>query len=76
MTIRNPVNQQATGLCPSRKVDQTNEFPTFLSLEDILLQHPSVSEAAVIVVEHERWGERPLGIIVCSGATTKDANYT
>jgi fatty-acyl-CoA synthase len=62
-------------MCPSRNVDQTNEFPTILSREDILLQHPSVSEAAVIGVEHERWGERPLASILCRGASAKDANY-
>jgi fatty-acyl-CoA synthase len=36
------------------------------------LQHPSVSEAAVIGVPDERWGERPLAVIVCRGATRPD----
>ena len=33
-------------------------------LEDILAHHPSVSEAAVIGVPDERWGERPLALVV------------
>jgi acyl-CoA synthetase (AMP-forming)/AMP-acid ligase II len=33
-------------------------------LEDILLKHPGVAEAAVIAVPSARWGETPLGLVV------------
>lgn len=33
-------------------------------LEDILLKHPAVAEAAVIGVPSDRWGETPLGLVV------------
>ena len=40
------------------------EWVSSLQLEDIIAEHPSVSEVAVIGVADERWGERPLAIIV------------
>jgi fatty-acyl-CoA synthase len=40
------------------------EWISSLEIEDILSQHPGVSEAAVIGEPDERWGERPLALIV------------
>ena len=40
------------------------EWVSSLQLEDIIAEHPSVGEVAVIGVADERWGERPLAIIV------------
>jgi fatty-acyl-CoA synthase len=40
------------------------EWISSLEIEDILSQHPCVSEAAVIGVPDERWGERPMALIV------------
>jgi acyl-CoA synthetase (AMP-forming)/AMP-acid ligase II len=40
------------------------EWISSLEIEDILSQHPGVSEAAVIGAPDERWGERPLALIV------------
>jgi len=40
------------------------EWISSLEIEDLLSQHPGVSEAAVIGVPDERWGERPLALIV------------
>lgn len=40
------------------------EWLSSLELEDIISQHEAVSEAAVIGVPDEKWGERPLAMIV------------
>ena len=40
------------------------EWVSSLELEDILGHHPSVVEAAVIGLPDEKWGERPLALIV------------
>ena len=40
------------------------EWLSSLELEDIISQHPSVSEAAAIGVPDEKWGERPLVFVV------------
>jgi len=40
------------------------EWVSSLEVEDILSQHPGISEAAVIGVPDERWGERPVALIV------------
>jgi fatty-acyl-CoA synthase len=40
------------------------EWISSLELEDIISQHPAVSEAVVIGVADEKWGERPLALIV------------
>jgi fatty-acyl-CoA synthase len=40
------------------------EWISSLELEDILVHHPAVGEAAVIGLPDEKWGERPLALIV------------
>ena len=40
------------------------EWISSLQLEDIIIQHEAVSEAAVIGIPDEKWGERPLAIVV------------
>ncbi|MHA1594803.1 MAG: long-chain fatty acid--CoA ligase [Candidatus Baldrarchaeia archaeon] len=40
------------------------EWISPLILEDLLSTHPAVSEVAVIPVPHEKWGERPIAVIV------------
>ncbi len=40
------------------------EWLSSLELEDIISQHPAVSEAAVIGIPDEKWGERPLALVV------------
>ncbi len=40
------------------------EWISSLELETILSLHPSVADIAVIGVEDERWGERPLALVV------------
>ncbi len=40
------------------------EWISSLELEDIISQHHAVSEAAVIGVPDEKWGERPMALVV------------
>jgi len=40
------------------------EWVSSLALEDIISQHPAVSEAAAIGVPDEKWGERPIVLVV------------
>ena len=42
-----------------------NIYPA--EVEEIISQHPKVKEVAVIGVPDERWGERPIAIIVSQG---------
>jgi fatty-acyl-CoA synthase len=45
-----------------------------MELENLLMAHPSVAEAAVIGVPDEKWGERPLAAVVpAEGATVTAA---
>jgi fatty-acyl-CoA synthase len=48
------------------------EWISSLDVEDILLQHASVSEAAVIGAPDERWGERPLALVVARAPATEE----
>jgi fatty-acyl-CoA synthase len=40
------------------------EWVSSLEIEDMITSHPGVSEAAVIGIPDERWGERPLALLV------------
>jgi fatty-acyl-CoA synthase len=40
------------------------EWISSVELENALMAHPAVSQAAVIAIPHERWDERPLAAIV------------
>ena len=40
------------------------EWVSSLEVEDLISQHEAVSEVAVIGIKDEKWGERPLAIIV------------
>ena len=45
-------------------VKSGGEWISSLAIEDIISQHPGVSEVAVIGIPDEKWGERPLALIV------------
>ena len=49
------------------------EWVSSLQLEDILLKHPQVQEAAVIGIPDPRWSERPAAIIVPKSGAALDA---
>lgn len=40
------------------------EWISSVQLENLLMAHPKVMEAAVIAVHHEKWQERPLAVVV------------
>src|SRR6266850_1408222 len=40
------------------------EWISSVDLENAIMAHPAVAEAAVIAIAHERWGERPLACVV------------
>src|SRR5713101_393104 len=45
-------------------VKSGGEWISSLTIEDIVSQHPGVSEVAVIALSDVKWGERPLALIV------------
>ncbi|SDO68682.1 fatty acid--CoA ligase [Afipia sp. GAS231] len=48
------------------------EWISSIELEDILLQMPGLSEAAIIGIADAKWGERPLAILVARQAGSVD----
>jgi fatty-acyl-CoA synthase len=54
-------------------VKSGGEWISSLELERALAAHPSVLEAAVIAIRHQRWGERPAALIVLRPNQPADA---
>ncbi|MCY3710509.1 MAG: long-chain fatty acid--CoA ligase [Caldilineaceae bacterium] len=52
-------------------VKSGGEWISSVELENLLMAHPQVLEAAVIAVPDERWGERPLAVIVPTDGGTR-----
>jgi fatty-acyl-CoA synthase len=52
------------------------EWISSVDLENALMGHPAVAEAAVIAVPHPTWGERPLACIVWKPAAAAGARRT
>ncbi|RDI30515.1 fatty-acyl-CoA synthase [Rhodococcus sp. AG1013] len=53
-------------------VKSGGEWISSVDLENHLMAHPSVAEAAVIAVPDLRWGERPLAVLVLRDGQTAD----
>ena len=49
------------------------EWISSVDLENELMAHPAVQEAAVIGIPDERWGERPLACVVLRSGAKADA---
>jgi fatty-acyl-CoA synthase len=45
-------------------VKSGGEWISSVALENALMAHPSVAEAAVVAVPHPKWDERPLAVVV------------
>jgi fatty-acyl-CoA synthase len=63
-----------------RLVDRTKdlvksggEWISSVELENAIMAHPDILEAAVIAVPDERWGERPCACVVCGDGAGLDA---
>ncbi len=48
------------------------EWISSIELENLAMAHPDVAEAAVIGIKHEKWGERPLLVVVPVEGVTPD----
>ncbi|MFD5622663.1 long-chain fatty acid--CoA ligase [Streptomyces yangpuensis] len=48
------------------------EWISSVELENALMAHPEVAEAAVVAVPDEKWGERPLATVVLKPGATVD----
>jgi fatty-acyl-CoA synthase len=46
------------------------EWISSVALENALMGHPAVAEAAVIAIPHEKWSERPLAVVVLKEGET------
>jgi fatty-acyl-CoA synthase len=48
-------------------VKSGGEWISSVDMENLLMGHPSVAEAAVIAVPDEKWDERPMAVVVLKG---------
>jgi fatty-acyl-CoA synthase len=55
-------------------VKSGGEWISSVELENAIMSHPKVAEAAVIGVPHERWTERPLACVVTKPGETLSAD--
>jgi len=49
------------------------EWVSSIEIEDLVMLHPAVAEAAVIGVRDDKWGERPLAIVALKANQVVDA---
>ena len=55
-------------------VKSGGEWISSVALENALMGHPKVAEAAVIAVPHPKWDERPLAVVVTKPGQTATAD--
>ena len=55
-------------------VKSGGEWISTVALENALMGHPAVLEAAVIAIPDEKWSERPLAVVVFREGQTADAD--
>ena len=55
-------------------VKSGGEWISSVELENAIMAHPDVLEAAVVAVPHERWGERPCACVVRSEGSDVDGD--
>jgi fatty-acyl-CoA synthase len=53
-------------------VKSGGEWISSVELENAIMAHPDVLEAAVVAIQHERWGERPCACVVRRGGSGLD----
>ncbi len=53
-------------------VKSGGEWISSVELENVIMGHPDVVEAAVVAVPHERWGERPCACVVRRDGSSLD----
>jgi len=51
-------------------VKSGGEWISTVELENAIMSHPKVLEAAVIAIPDEKWSERPLACVVCKPGET------
>ncbi|MEZ5321287.1 MAG: long-chain-fatty-acid--CoA ligase [Microthrixaceae bacterium] len=54
-------------------VKSGGEWISSIALENLLMGHDTVAEAAVVAAPDERWGERPVAFVVAAADATPDA---
>ena len=52
------------------------EWISSVDLENAIMGHPAVQEAAVVAVPHPKWAERPLAVVVLKDGAQRDAEET
>jgi fatty-acyl-CoA synthase len=55
-------------------VKSGGEWISSVELENEIMAHPDVLEAAVVAVPHERWGERPCACVVVRDSSSLDGD--
>jgi fatty-acyl-CoA synthase len=55
-------------------VKSGGEWISSVDLENLLMAHPAVAEAAVIAIPDDRWGERPLAVVVARDGRQVEAD--
>jgi fatty-acyl-CoA synthase len=53
-------------------VKSGGEWISSAQLENAIAAHPAVTDAAVIAIDDDRWGERPLALVAADGAVSAD----